>query len=355
MAAVSWGRILLVVAFVASTGEFAAGELFFAAYRNSGVGRMDERTGMLGPPIEPRLDATSGMANTYGLTFGPDGLLYASARYYADSPYGRWGVFRIDPATGDVLGTLVQGGPLAWISFGPDGDLYGVRTFSDQLVRYHGTTGQLVGTVLKAEELSNFGVGSFTFLPDGKLFAATGSGNIAKYDPSTGERIGPMTSLANLGLDRFRFDAMAVGPDGMVYAAYNYRFRDTVLDGGVLRFDGATGEFIDTVVTGIPAFGAASGGSLGLAFGPEGDLYVGSQYAHAILRYDVATGELVESLPIGGGVVGASYLAFSPVPVPEPGGVGMVILAAGIVVATRRLARGRNVEQRGFEVAVQRI
>jgi hypothetical protein len=127
---------------------------------------------------------------------------------------------------------------------------------------------------------------------------------------------------------------MAVGPDAMVYAAYNYRFRDTVLDGGVMRFDSATGEYVDTVVTGIPAFGAASGGSLGLAFGPEGDLYVGSQYAHAILRYDLATGELVESLPIGGGVVGASYLAFSPVP--EPGGMGLVMMAAGFFEATRR-------------------
>jgi WD40 repeat protein len=348
------GPVILSVAIGSlALSDSAWGELFFTAYRNGSVGRMDERSGALGPSVAPATAYQQGFDDYVGLTVGPDQKLYVSSGYYDDSRFGRWGVFRFDPATGAYLGSLVNGGPLYHIAFGPDGDLYGVGSWSGDLDRYDGQTGAFLGKVLQAEEAGNIGVGNFAFLPDGNLFAATGSGNVAKYDLATGERIGPLTSLADLGLEGFRFDAMAVGPDGMAYAAYNYRFRDTVLDGGVMRFDGATGEYVDTVVTGIPAFGAASGGSLGLAFGPDCDLYVGSQHAHAILRYDVATGELVESLAIGGSVVGASYLAFSPVP--EPGGMGLVALAAGIVVATRRSVRGRIFERRGFTVALQRV
>ena len=83
----------------------------------------------------------------------------------------------------------------------------------------------------------------------------------------------------------------------------------------------------------VPAQGAASGGSLGVAFGPLGDLDVGSQSAEAVLRYDPASGELLGRLPLTGFVTGASHLVFWNVP--EPGGVALFCVAI-LFVAFRR-------------------
>jgi outer membrane protein assembly factor BamB len=262
-------------------------------------------------------------------------MLYVSARYY-DTTYGRRGVFRIDPRTGDYLGTLVND-DLLHIAFGPAGDLYGVDLWSRGLLRYDGLTGAFKQTILKGSDFGYYGVGSFTFLPDGSIFAVTRSDQVARYDLQTGEQIGPLTDLsgmpAELGLTGAGFDGMALGPDGKVYVAYDFYSRSGVLNAGVMRFDGETGTFLDFVMRDVPAQGAASGGSLGVAFGPQGDLYVGSQYAKAVFRYDPATGTRLGTLPLTGFVTGASHLAF--LMVPEPSGVGLFCAAFLFAIGQR--------------------
>ena len=59
------------------------------------------------------------------------------------------------------------------------------------------------------------------------------------------------------------------------------------------RFNGTTGAKIDDFVT------IGSGGldfAWGIAFGPDGDLFVASNRTHNILRYDGATGALLANL-----------------------------------------------------------
>ena len=72
---------------------------------------------------------------------------------------------------------------------------------------------------------------------------------------------------------------LAIGPDGNVYSA-------GVGSDNVFRFDGTTVALIDEFVT------AGSGGlstPQGLAFGPDGNLYVASDLTNEVLRYDGGT------------------------------------------------------------------
>ncbi len=93
------------------------------------------------------------------------------------------------------------------------------------------------------------------------------------------------------------------GPDGNLYVTSQVNDR-------VLRFDGATGEFMDTFVA------DGSGGldiPVGLAFGPDGNLYVASYQTHEVLRYGGADGAFIDAfVPYGSGLNGPTGLVFGP-------------------------------------------
>ena len=71
------------------------------------------------------------------------------------------------------------------------------------------------------------------------------------------------------------------GPDGQLYvASFN--------SDEILRFDGATGAFIDVFVTANS--GTLNGPDAGTTFGPDGDLYVPSFYNNRVLRFHGTSG-----------------------------------------------------------------
>jgi outer membrane protein assembly factor BamB len=82
------------------------------------------------------------------------------------------------------------------------------------------------------------------------------------------------------------------GPDGNLYVG-------TEPDGSVLRYDGTTGDSMDVVVP------PGSGGlnyATGMSFGPDGNLYVNSLQTANVLRYDATTGVFIdEFVPSGSG------------------------------------------------------
>jgi DNA-binding beta-propeller fold protein YncE len=107
------------------------------------------------------------------------------------------------------------------------------------------------------------------------------------------------------------FDGLAFGPDGNVYVV------DNVLgDGRVLRFNGQTGAFIDRFVDYQPSRALYS--PRGVAFGPDGQLYVGSATTNyqgcQVMRFNGQTGAFADTfVPAGSGGLGdISDMTFGP-------------------------------------------
>jgi hypothetical protein len=213
-----------------------------------------------------------------------DGMLYV-ADYYNDT------VQRFDGVTGtriDKLDPMNMGGLNAMydMTIGPDGAPYVINSTSDSILRYNEAIGQF------------------------EDFVSPGSGGIS----------GP--------------NSLAFAGDGNLYVA-NYRDVDDVRIDSVLRYDGQTGAFIDEVGVGLyisrlttnadgTLFGASSavnsdtvyrlnsqtsqfeefiphgsGGlrnAWGMAFGPDGNLYISNDTTDSVLRYDGQTGAFIDAI-----------------------------------------------------------
>ena len=84
------------------------------------------------------------------------------------------------------------------------------------------------------------------------------------------------------------------GPDGNIYVT-------SIGSGEILRYNGQTYTYIDTFVSGIAhdSSGGFAVGPLGLAFGPNGDLYISNDETNLVERYNGTTGALVGSFGSG--------------------------------------------------------
>jgi hypothetical protein len=84
----------------------------------------------------------------------------------------------------------------------------------------------------------------------------------------------------------------------------------------VLEYNGTTGAFVTSFASGnglrIPQ---------GLAFGPNGDLFVSNSDTSSVLEYNGTTGALVGTFASGGGLVSPTYLIFA---VPEPSSLALL-------------------------------
>jgi hypothetical protein len=92
---------------------------------------------------------------------------------------------------------------------------------------------------------------------------------------------------------------MAFGPDSNLYVASGNSDQ-------VLRFDGQSGAFL-----GVFASGGGLQGPINLTFGPDGKLYVSSGYDH-ILRFDGSTGTFIDAFVSGGRLAYPRGLQFGP-------------------------------------------
>lgn len=111
------------------------------------------------------------------------------------------------------------------------------------------------------------------------LVSSRFSDNVLRYDSTTGAFRGVFA--AGGGMDNP--NGIAFGPDGNLYVGLG----DV---GRVLRFDGQSGAYIDDFIE-IGAGGLV--GARAIAFSPDGDLFVDSGGSDQVLRYHGQTGEFL--------------------------------------------------------------
>ena len=174
------------------------------------------------------------------------------------------------------------------------GDIYVSSVYTNNVLRYHGVTGEFLGEFINAGDGGLQYPGGLAFGTDGNLYVCSqGTDQILRYDADgvfLGVFVGDDPATLDVdesgGLDWA--NEMTFGPYGDLYVSS----RST---NSVLRYDSA-GNFLevfagdDPDTTEIDESGGLSGPE-GLVFGGDGNLYVASSATHTILRYNGSTGE----------------------------------------------------------------
>jgi WD40 repeat protein len=235
----------------------------------------------------------------FDMEIGPDAWLYLL-------PLRSNQVWRFNPRTGKNTGTLVSDvdptspNRLAYsMTFGPDGNLYlGTQhpdpsdTKSD-VYRFDGRTGALLGPFLPTRSGGSDGPRSITFGPDGHFyFSSEETNSIHRHHGATGAFIDAFVPPGSGGLSAPQ--DLLFGPDNKLYVI-GCSQRGWPEADRILQYDGSTGAFLGQIIAPSSQFGRP----LSMAFGPDGNLYVGSTFpgAHArILVYDRLTGTYLRSL-----------------------------------------------------------
>ncbi len=132
------------------------------------------------------------------------------------------------------------------------------------------------------------------------LVSSGGLASVARFDAATGAPLGLFVTQGEGGL--VTPDGLAWGPDGNLYVSKER-------DSAVLRYDGKTGAFVDVFVA--PSSGGLDG-PYSLVFGPDGNLYVNSVSNNRVLRFNARTGAPIDVFASGNGLSFPTYLLFTP-------------------------------------------
>lgn len=279
----------------------------------------DTRVRYLGNAVDMH---SEGLDQPYGLAYGPDGNLYVSMigsggvlRYdVAGAPLpapGKPGAEFVTPRAGGLSGARE-------LAFGPDGNLYVVSELTNSVLRFDGQTGEPLGELVAA------GAGGIS-LPRGLLFhtdngvdylyvtsvgtttPSAGQDSILRFYAATGEPAGlsgdpgdaVFVPSGTPGLDN---PSQIVFHNGDFYVSSTAQ---TATANSVLRFgrDGSSkGAFVTSGNGGL-------WGPVDLEF-HDGYLFVTSWTNNKVLRYDGATGAFVNTVVVGGGLSRAFGMLF---------------------------------------------
>ena len=263
----------LLVALAATPAASGGGELLVLDRKSHQIVRVDEATGAVaGVFVEP---GSGGLREPRAAVFGPDGHVYVTS-------YGTDQVLKFNGKTGRFLGVFAADAGLREpgdLAFGPDGDLYVAADAT--ILRFSARTGELAGAVQSDAVKRLNGSLALAFGPDDRLYVgASGSNEIIALDVSDGIS-GAAAAESDSSPDVFVRDGLGIvgtqalrfGSDGHLYAASH----DAA---SILKFDGDTGEYLDTVAR----TGQDAGGPLAFLLGNTSLHVVGdrgiAKYSH---------------------------------------------------------------------------
>jgi sugar lactone lactonase YvrE len=291
---------LLVAALTAFMAAGSRADLFVSSQNYNIVVQYDDNSG----DFLSIFASGGGLSGPRGVLFGPDGNFYVASN---GSPNG---IVRFDAAGNFLDNFVLSAGELSaprGIIFGRDGNLYVSSKNTNSINRYDGMTGQLIDIFVSP------GLGGLSqpmglvFGPDGNLYVSSFNSNqVLRYDGATG---GFIDVFALDGLTNPQ--GLTFGPDGNLYVATG-----DPTPASVLRYN-PSGQFMDVFVHPDATGGLADPN--GIVFGPDGNLYVGDQNDVAgisgggVFRYDGNTGAFIDNfVPAQGGVISpATYLTFT--------------------------------------------
>jgi streptogramin lyase len=295
-----FGVGLLAAAWTALVVPCARADLFVSSVDYNTVVQYDENTGA----FLSVFGSGGGLTGPRGVLFGPDGNLYVVS---GDNNYG---VVRFDGMGNFIDDFVISGGELRsprCLIFGPDGNLY-VGSKANSIVRYSSADGSFMDLFVDVNSGGLIGPRGLVFGPDGNLYVSSyNTGQVLRFDGTTGAYIDVFASGGGLANPQ----GLTFGPDGNLYVAMA-----DPSPPAILRYD-ATGQFMDVFVP-----PEANGGLVdpnGVLFGPDGNLYVGDQNdvsgksGGGVYRYDGTTGQFIDNfIPLSSGVIsGATYMTFT--------------------------------------------
>jgi DNA-binding beta-propeller fold protein YncE len=223
---------------------------------------------------------------------------YADSLYVGDASDNT--VKSFNASTGEYLSTTVKQS-LSGLH-GPRGlliDSGGNLLVSDQnvgtstagdILQYDIAKGKLLNRVVPHSSSDAPSVPRGIVLASGNLFVADLTtetqtnkpptpGRVRVYS-ETGEHLADLVPDASeFPLNQFHPRALAIGPDGLLYVS-NFPNLATGLGGDVLRFNPNDGSFVDDFIHDVGGVGKLNRPE-GLAFGPDGKLYITSFRADA--------------------------------------------------------------------------
>jgi DNA-binding beta-propeller fold protein YncE len=202
-----------------------------------------------------------------GIIFGPDGDLYVADR---NMPAREGRVARYDGTTGAYLGDFValgSGGldiPTAAV-FGPDSnddgqlDLYVGSFGNDSILHYDGTSGAFLGAFVPSGSGGLAGPAGMTFGPDGNLYVAryfSDQPAVLRFQGPAGASPGAfIDTFIPAGTGGLRTCFFVIfGPDGNADGQLDLYVADSDFNGvngkqaGIKRYDGVSGAFLDKFV-----------------------------------------------------------------------------------------------------------
>jgi hypothetical protein len=332
--------VLLLLAVVTQISEARADWLapyFNPSYVDWAVGLYNDSGSLKGNFIDPG----NGLYQPAGIALGPDSNIYINS-YYDQ-------ILKYNGTTGDFMGLFAQGrsgwGGSSQIVFGPDGNLYeaGGGGANGAVLQYNGQSGAFMGYFVPSRSGGLSIPTDLVFGPDGNLYVINqqASSSVLRYNGLTGAFMGAFVQPGSGGLQQSQ--GLTFGPDGRLYVS-SFEDRDVTQgpgwsgdryppNGSVLRYDGQSGAFLDAFV---PRGSTVATITRGLAFGPDGNLYLGSidttnSAYDGILRVNGTTGAFMD---VFANYLDPTFFLFTPTqltprppytpppgPPPGPGGV----------------------------------